>query len=82
MTAGTAVLILGVLYMIFLSRQFRMVSLGIASVAGGALAWAMVYSADKPQTIFYSHKEHPAFLMKAGDVCPGDRHVWNGWCVK
>lgn len=82
MTTGTAFLILGVLYLLLASQAFRMVSLGVAALFGGALVWAMVYGADKPQTFFYSQREHPAFALHAGQVCPADRHIWNGWCIK
>jgi hypothetical protein len=82
MTIGTALIVIAAVYLLTISHGFRMVSLGIVALAGGVLAWAMMFGADKPQTIFYRNSDHPAFLMRAGDACPPERHVWNGWCVK
>ncbi len=82
MTTGTAVLLLGLIGLFLASHPFRMVSLGAIGLFGGALVWAMVYGADKPQTFFYNQADHPAFAMHPGRICPPDRHIWNGWCVK
>jgi hypothetical protein len=82
MTIGTAALILSLIYFAMVSHAFRMLSLGLIAVALGALLAAMEFGADKPQTWFYNQADHPAFLMRAGDQCPADRHIWNGWCVK
>ena len=82
MSAGTAILLLGLLYLFIGNPGFRAFGLGIIGLVAGAVCWAMVYGADKPQTFFYSQHDHPAFALHVGQVCPPDRHVWNGWCVK
>jgi hypothetical protein len=82
MTIGTAIAILGILYLVTRFEGFRMFFFVILGLCVGAIAWLVDYGSDKPQTIFYNHEAHPAFLMKAGVVCPSDRHIWNGWCVK
>jgi hypothetical protein len=82
MTFGTATLILALIYVTVHSQGFRMFLLIIGSLAIGGILFLVDFGADKPQTIFYNHSAHPAYLMRAGDVCPDDRHVWNHWCVK
>ena len=82
MATGTAVLILSILYLARASGAFRQFCLGVVVVAGVGAIGLIFFGADKPQTIFYNSSAHPAFLMRAGDSCPGERHVWNGWCVK
>jgi hypothetical protein len=82
MTFGTAILILAVAFVAFRSEAFRMFLLVLGAIAFGGLCFLIDFGADKPQTIFYRSSAHPAFLMRAGDVCPDDRHVWNHWCVK
>lgn len=64
------------------SEGFRTALLIVGSLAIGCICWLADYGADKPQTLFYRGSAHPAFQMRAGDVCPADRHVWNRWCVK
>jgi hypothetical protein len=75
-------LILGLLFLANASAQFRAFCFGIISLACICVLGLIWFGADKPQTIFYDHANHPAFLMRVGDLCPADRHVWNGWCVK
>ncbi len=82
MTFGTTALILAIVYVAVRSEGFRTFLLILGSLAIGGIWFLADFGADKPQTIFYNHANHPAFLMRAGDVCPDDRHVWNGWCVK
>ena len=82
MTLGTAVIILGVLYLMAISEGFRMFAFAALGIVAGCIAWLADYGSDKPQTLFYSSTDHPAYLMHAGDYCPADRHVWNHWCVK
>jgi hypothetical protein len=82
MRFGTAFFILATVYLAAISSQFRMFCFGVLSLACITLLCLIFYGADKPQTLFYDHADHPAFLLQAGQVCPGERHVWNGWCVK
>ena len=82
MAIGTAIIALGIFYLLIISKGFRMVLLGGVALCAVGIWWLAVQGADKPQTMFYNSSAHPAFLLKAGDVCPPDRHVWNGWCVK
>lgn len=82
MTTGTAILLIGLLYLLVSSDGFRRFSLGLLGLAGGALVWLVLNGADKPQTIFYDHAAHPAYLLQAGQTCQADQHVWNGWCVR
>lgn len=82
MRLGTAIFILGILYLFLGSERFRTFCFGLISLAGIAILCLIWYGSDKPQTIFYDHGSHPAYLLRAGDTCAGDRHVWNGWCVK
>jgi hypothetical protein len=77
-----SILILAVLFFAVRSHEFRMLLLIMASLGLGGLWFLMDFGADKPQTIFYRSSAHPAFLMMPESVCPADRHVWNGWCVK
>ncbi len=82
MTAGTAILILGIIYLGVRFEGVRMLFFGALGLSIGTIWYLVDFGADKPQTIFYNHSAHPAFLMKTGDVCPTDRHIWNNWCVK
>lgn len=82
MRLGTAILLLIVVYLAILSRGFRTVLLILGSLVLGGVWFLVDFGSDKPQTFFYNSQSHPAFLMRAGDSCPADRHVWNGWCVK
>ena len=82
MATGTAIFILGIVYLAMASRPFRQFCFGLVVIAGIGMLGLIWFGADKPQTLFYDHGAHPAFLLKAGDSCPGERHVWNGWCVK
>lgn len=83
MTIGTAVLaFIALLYLSVISEGFRLVFLTVLALAAGGLAFLADFGSDKPQTIFYNHSAHPAYLMAKGDGCPADRHIWNGWCVK
>jgi hypothetical protein len=82
MRFGTAFFLLGMLYLAMVSAQFRAFLFGVGSLLCIGLLCLIFYGADKPQTIFYDHEAHPAFLLHAGDSCPAERHVWNGWCVK
>jgi hypothetical protein len=82
MKMGTAFILLAIVYLAAISAQFRAFCFGIVSLACIAILCLMFYGADKPQTIFYNHDAHPAFLLHVGEVCPEGRHVWNGWCVQ
>lgn len=82
MAAGTAILILSVIYLLAKSEGFRMVFFTILGLSLGGIWWLIDFSSDKPQTFFYQSRSHPAFLMQDGSICPPDRHVWNHWCVK
>jgi hypothetical protein len=82
MAIGTAIVVLGILFLAVISRGFRMVCLGGLALCAVGVLWLVNFQADKPQTLFYNGEAHPAFLLKAGDVCPPDRHVWREWCVK
>ena len=64
------------------SASFRAFFFGVVSLAAVGVLILIWFGSAKPQTLFYDHGAHPAFLLKAGDSCPGERHVWNGWCVK
>jgi hypothetical protein len=76
------VLVIGLIWLAARFEGFRMACFAVLGIGIGLFAWLVDYGADKPQTIFYSYSSHPAFLMRAGDSCPAERHVWNGWCVK
>jgi hypothetical protein len=82
MTAGTAMLIIAAVYLAANSQGFRTFLLVILGLGAGTVWYLADFGADKPQTIFYNSQAHPAFLMKVGDTCPADRHVWNHWCVR
>lgn len=82
MATGTAILIVGIVYLLLAHEGFRMFALMLLGLFAGVVWFLIDFGQDKPQTLFYNHSAHPAFLMKAGDSCPEDRHVWNGWCVK
>jgi hypothetical protein len=79
---GTVILILAVVYFAMTSEGFRTFLFVLLGLSLGTLWYLWDFGSDKPQTIFYSSSAHPAFLMHAGDSCPADRHIWNGWCVK
>jgi hypothetical protein len=79
---GTAIVVVAILYFLVTSAGFRKVIQVAAALCAVGILWLANYGADKPQTLFYDSEAHPAFLMKAGDVCPQDRHVWRDWCVK
>jgi hypothetical protein len=76
------VLVLGLIWLASRFEGFRMACFAVLGICIGLIAWLIDFGSDKPQTLFYSHASHPAFLMRAGDSCPAERHVWNGWCVK
>jgi hypothetical protein len=82
MRTGTAIFILGIIFLAMNSTGFRNALFGLVVIVGISIEVLIMYGSDKPQTIFYDHDAHPAFLLRVGDSCPGDRHVWNGWCVK
>lgn len=82
MSTGTAIFVLGILYLALAHTGFREVLRGLAIAVGVAVLAAIWYGSDKPQTWFYDVDAHPAFLLRAGQVCPLDHHVWNRWCVK
>ena len=82
MSLGTAVLIIAFVGFMLRSEGFRTFLLIVGALAVGGICFLVDFGADKPQTIFYRSSDHPAFLMHAGDTCPAERHVWNGWCVK
>ncbi len=82
MSYGTAIIIVGIFYLITISEGFRLFFFVFLSLAAGTILYLIDFGSDKPQTIFYNSSAHPAFLLHVGDVCPSDRHVWNGWCVK
>jgi hypothetical protein len=69
-------------YLAVVSECFRTLCLVILGLSAGGIWFLADFGSDKPQTIFYNQSAHPAFLMRAGDSCPGERHIWNGWCVK
>jgi hypothetical protein len=75
-------LTIGILYVAAISPGFRMFCFAVGAIIAGCIAFLADFGSDKPQTFFYMSQSHPAFLMKAGSVCPSDRHVWNNWCVK
>jgi len=79
---GTAIVVVAILYFLVTSAGFRKVIQVAAALCAVGILWLTNYGADKPQTLFYNSEAHPACLMKAGDVCPQDRHVWRDWCVK
>jgi hypothetical protein len=82
MSAGTAMIILGVLYLTARFEAFRIFLFVIFGLGLGGLWWLIDFGADKPQTFFYNSQAHPAFLVHSGDTCPSDRHIWNHWCIK
>lgn len=82
MTIGMAIIIVAGFALALRSERFRTFLLIVGSLGIGVAWWLADYGADKPQTLFYRGSAHPAFQMRAGDVCPADRHVWNRWCVK
>lgn len=82
MTVGTAMVILGILYVLVRFEGARTFFLIFFGLSLGLIWWVVDFGSDKPQTFFYNSQSHPAFVMTAGAVCPPDRHVWNHWCVK
>jgi hypothetical protein len=75
-----AIVVLGILYLAVISRGFRMVCLGVVALSAVGILWLSIEGADKPQTFFYNGAAHPAFLLKAGDVCPQSTRV--EWMVR
>jgi len=82
MSAGTAMLIICIVYLAVKFEAVRSFFFVVLGIGLGCLWWLVDFGSDKPQTFFYNSQSHPAFLMQAGSICPSDRHIWNHWCVR
>ena len=61
MSAGVAIFIIGIMFLAARFEGFRMFCFAVLGICIGLVAFLVDFGADKPQTIFYNHADHPAF---------------------